>query len=89
MKIRPRFILCTILFLSAASFALPQWEEPLAAQGLHAFRGPIGDWAMAAEVSAPNPEEKRLVWTPGDIAAVNGENGHTSHLVTKGRIWRH
>ncbi len=50
---------------------------------LSAFRQPTGDWLIAADAMLDPNNEKRLVWTSGTGAAVNGPKGRTGHLVTK------
>lgn len=50
---------------------------------LGGFRAPLGDWTMVGEVTLDPGDSKRLAWTPGAAAAVNGEQGKTEDLHTK------
>ena len=43
---------------------------------------PLGDWAMAGEVTLDPTDEKRLVWTEGAAVAINGPKGKTEDLHT-------
>ncbi|MCL4215779.1 MAG: DUF1080 domain-containing protein [Candidatus Hydrogenedentes bacterium] len=47
------------------------------------FRPPSGDWFMAADAFVDPGNAKLLKTRQGTGVAVNGEAGHTSHLVTK------
>lgn len=59
------------------------WQVLLGGEGLDAWREPLGDWQIAAEVFVDPDDEKRLASKPGTGVAVNGERGRTVHLVSK------
>lgn len=77
--------LITISMLTAltASAAPLASEVDLFSTGdLAQCRAPLGDWTMAGEVALDPYDDKRLVWTEGATAAVNGEMGKTEDLHT-------
>ena len=51
-------------------------------KGFAGFRGDVGEWQDAAEVTLSPDDEKRLAWKPGTGCVVNGPRGRTRHLVT-------
>ena len=46
------------------------------------FRGDMGEWQNASEVTLDPADPKRLAWKPGTGALINGKKGRTRHLIT-------
>ncbi len=55
----------------------------LTADGLAAFRGPTGAWAVVADAGLDPDDPKHLRGQPGTGAIVNDPPGRTANLVTK------
>ena len=76
-------IALSILTALTATAAPLESEVALFSTGdLAQCRAPLGDWTMSGEVSLDPNDGKRLVWTEGNTAAVNGKQGKTADLHT-------
>lgn len=73
------------LVVAASATAGTPLEAPvdLFSKGdLSQCRAPLGDWAMAGDVSLNPDEDTRLVATEGSAVAINGDKGKTEDLHT-------
>lgn len=71
-----------VALLSGMTVCAELADVPFACGDLSQCRAPLGDWVMAGEVLLDPADEKRLVWTEGRGAIVNGAKGKTSNLHT-------
>ncbi|MCL4694197.1 MAG: DUF1080 domain-containing protein [Candidatus Hydrogenedentes bacterium] len=74
--------------LSITAFAqAPELSEPVSlfdAETLdEAWREPLGDWTIVGDTFVDPDDGKRLALSPGGGTALNGDLGHTDHLVSK------
>ena len=80
-------ILLTLAWASAGLAQTPDLTEPMtlldSGDLSDAWREPIGEWMVVGDTFTDPDDEKRLGWSPGGGTAVNGEGGHTNHLVSK------
>jgi len=76
------FVLYTITVMCSTQHALAAPLDLFATGDLSQFRAPLGDWTLAGEVALDPADEKRLAWSEGAAAAVNGATGKTDHLLT-------
>lgn len=84
MPYRFHAVTALVLLVSLGAVAGPMTSEvDLFAPGdLSGCREPLGDWTMAGEVALDPADGKRLAWSKGTSAAINGEKGKTEDLHT-------
>ncbi|GMV95427.1 MAG: hypothetical protein AMXMBFR82_52050 [Candidatus Hydrogenedentota bacterium] len=71
----------------SANAQAPKLTEPVSlfdAETLdETWREPLGDWTVVGDTFVDPDDEKRLASSPGGGTALNGDLGHTNHLVSK------
>ena len=74
-------MLKTLALASLALIAADEWTDLIGASGLEKWKG--GEWVVAGEVSLGEGDGKKLAWTSGTGAIVNGKDGRTANLFSK------
>ena len=84
MKWMPCCLLAiAFMFLACQSQQQVSWIELQMQPGLEQWQGESGEWFVAADVKMNPEDEKFFISEPGTGIVVNGEKGHTKHLISK------